>query len=207
MPPYADNMIVLPIDDSKRIVLSRELVGVDNIKRQSRICTKPTKQVNPSGQDKSKKKKKKVNFLSKIKVRTIPARRHYTKEEFASTWYSKAEFKSIRETAIDTVRMMVQGNNPDDHVGYCSRGLEFKVPTAGKERQSLKRIAIRAVMEEQECQLMTDGKRNDEYLRSVYGGHCSDSTSAAFRRGAEDELEAKRIYRADERKCRRSKAS
>ena len=205
MPPFADRMIVLPIDDSNRIVLSREPVGKDNIKRQSRICTTPTKQVNPSGQDKPKKKK--VNFVSKIKVRTIPARRHYTKEEFVSTWYSKAEFKSIREAAIDTVRMMVQGHNPDDHVGYCSRGLEFKVPAADKERQRRKRIAIRAVIEEQECQLMTDGKRNDEYLRSVYGGHCSNSTNAAFRRGAEDELEAKRIYRADERKCRRSKAS
>ena len=205
MPPLSEpTMMVVPLDDSRRIILAREIAAIDVIKSHSRMCSTPPKHIKHDQGMKPKKKKKKVNFSQKVLVRTIPARRHYTREEMDSTWYSKTEFKSIRESVVATVWIMTHGQNPDDFVGLCSRGLEFKSPQTSKERQARKQTAVRSVMDEQECQLMTDGQLNDEYIRTVYAANCMDSTIAAYQRGATDEEEANRIYRADLRRLNRA---
>eukprot|EP00934_Nitzschia_sp_Nitz4_P000043 Nitzschia sp. Nitz4//scaffold245_size28976//13484//14410//NITZ4_008072-RA/size28976-processed-gene-0.12-mRNA-1//1//CDS//3329543881//43//frame0 len=96
--------------------------------------------------------KRKVSFYPRVRILRVPNRQAMLKAQIKRVWYSREEFKDIREECFETITIMQDGELIDEDEGMCSRGLEYKVSAAYKERQRNKQEIRQAVFEEQQFQ-------------------------------------------------------
>jgi hypothetical protein len=142
---------------------------------------------------------KKVRFNKNAKVRKIMPHHKYTAEEKEANWYSNAEFKQIRTSAVATVTKLAKGIDVDSDENDCSRGLEFKTPQKNKIRQTRKLGIIWQVLGQQEM-LQMEGKEVDpERLADVYTSSTIVCVLEAISRAKKDELAARGALERDPR--------
>lgn len=135
---------------------------------------------------------KKVHFKTNVKVRRISSHRKYSAEEREAVWYSPAEAKQTRDSAVSTVKKMMKGVKVDEDENDCSRGLEFKKPKKSKIRSARKRDIILTVLVEQEMSRdKDDGSPIDaQHLSDVYRFCTHKIAIEAMERGMKDQIEA-----------------
>jgi hypothetical protein len=78
-----------------------------------------------------------------------------SEEQVQDVWYSREEFKEIRQECFAAIRIMTNGDAilDDDDEEFCFRGLEYKTKEAYKERLRNKIEVRHGVLDEQEFQI------------------------------------------------------
>lgn len=106
---------------------------------------------------------KKVSFSERSQVRYALHHDEYTAEEIAACWYSREESSEITRKIVALIKKIIQGKAQK----FCTRGLEHMTPEATEERESRRRDAYNAVLEEQDKQYF-DGRVNSESIARRY---------------------------------------
>jgi len=143
--------------------------------------------------------KLKVSFWPIVRVCQIPSVTSFSPKECDSLWWSKNEFKSIRQQLDSTVRRFKredrdkensmgnvphsQTKNPILQYDYddCVHGLEAQITTLFKRREIRER-ALLAVLAEQDLQ-DEEGYRCPKILARIYKKHTILSVHQALLRG------------------------
>eukprot|EP00980_Cylindrotheca_fusiformis_P022320 scaffold9191_cov114-Cylindrotheca_fusiformis.AAC.15 len=137
---------------------------------------------------------KSVAFSSEVSVQEVMHLADMSDEAKSSTWYSKEEYKIMKESMLSLVCLMVEGKVEE---GVCTRGLEHRTPAASKERKRNKRYCYKAVWETQESQ-WEDGKFDAESIAFLYQTETFKSRQTAIKRGFDDEKVAMSLYTEEE---------
>jgi len=93
------------------------------------------------------KKRKVVSFQScPPQVQTIPV---VSDEEIRERWYNKREFKQIKSSLVEVLRLMVSNKVGEDEEKYSTRGLEMMTPRGTQYTKQTKLKVLAAVWNEQ----------------------------------------------------------
>ena len=162
----------------------------------------------------------KVSFFPRVRIQRVVNRKDLSKDLMHNIWYSRSEFKKIRQECFDTLQMMSEfesGNTEDDEdetpshdeddsqsssescccagdifddSEYCMRGLEYKTKGEYKKRQRNKIEVRMVVFDEQEFQ--TDNQMNDpEYIADLAYESSRGCVRAAIEIAKQDEEDAR----------------
>ena len=72
------------------------------------------------------KKRKAVSFQScPPEIQTIPV---LSAEEISMRWYNKEEFREIKTSMVQVLRLMISNKDVDEEESYSTRGLEMLTP-------------------------------------------------------------------------------
>ena len=102
--------------------------------------------------NRSAKKADKVKFNSRVHLKKVSNRKSLPKGELKARWYTRKEFKEIRQVCFDTLKLAKQNMPINEEEGFCVRGLEYKLKDAYKDRQANKANVRHLVFEEQDYQ-------------------------------------------------------
>jgi len=149
----------------------------------------------------------KIRFNENVRVRATLHVDEITDEEFFKTWYSKDEMKEMKkDMARDLKRWLrkqhrekkgeTAGEDEPDMTQFTSRGLEHRTKKGTLQRKRNRYLAVQAVLNEQEeqlvCGITTD---SDVLIRSAYlKGGSKRCTMEAIQFGNGDAKEAEAVY-------------
>jgi hypothetical protein len=144
----------------------------------------------------------KVDFVRKIKIRRIPQRKTLSVEQQNALYYSKEEFKAIRNELFRQLQHIIANTGDEessstDDEDVCIRGLENETPSGKEQRRQNKLLARRKVLDEYRFQrrnYVTD----DQYVSHVYTMYAKRAVEDAIEMGKRDAMEAERIYKEDQ---------
>jgi hypothetical protein len=137
---------------------------------------------------------RKVEFSQKVRIRQIPQRTTYTKEQRESIYYTREEYKMIRSRLWSELRVL-ENIDPADQEEYgevCSRGLETKTKHGKRQLKQNRILASNTVMGEQAHQKM--GDRDELYLADLYWFRSQNAVRSAIEVAQRDALEAQMDY-------------
>jgi hypothetical protein len=139
-----------------------------------------------------------VEFVRKVRVRRIPRRSTYTKEQREATYYTREEYKTIRfrlciELKILKVMDPAEQNILDEDDEVCSRGLENETKHRKQQRKRNKILARSTVIGEQAHQRKI-GDRDEMYLANLYWFRSQTAVQSAIEVARKDALEAQMYY-------------
>mmetsp|Transcript_35926 Transcript_35926/g.75380 ORF Transcript_35926/g.75380 Transcript_35926/m.75380 type:complete len:262 (-) Transcript_35926:135-920(-) len=149
----------------------------------------------------SRRPKKSVSFNNRAQVEYLPTRNEWTEDEKVSRWYSSDDYSRYQLDILNTVYRLRNDPLSMDDVCHCSRGVECRDPIATKRRRQIKREAWGAVFERQRVQRqIRDEIEGYNYLvASMYHNAAQYSMRLALDVGAQDEMDADRIRKEDDR--------
>lgn len=98
-------------------------------------------------------------------VQETISRLEYTKEEIASSWYSKAEYLQIKTENTENMYQMLNDLVAVDGEKYCTYGLNL--PCEMDRTLEVKKEAVREVLAEQ-CYQLNNGIKDSEIVADVY---------------------------------------
>jgi hypothetical protein len=131
--------------------------------------------------------RKLVRFSEKVRVRPHLHLNNMTDEEIDNVWYSREEYRAIRNHTKSMVHLMTDALERNVTLGpdLCTRGLESNL-------QSDENIYVHknTVLGVQQHQLTTMGNPDPVTLRQVSLNHSIESLSTALRQAAHDAIEA-----------------
>jgi hypothetical protein len=141
---------------------------------------------------KPSRQKSKVRFYHRVRIQRVTNRLDLSEEEVKGIWYSREEFKEIRQDCFSTIKIMT-GNesvDSDDDEEFCSRGLEYKTKEAYKERLRNKQEIRLAVLDEQEFQSEND-MDDPEWIAKLSRDESRLCVKAAILAAKKDEQESR----------------
>jgi hypothetical protein len=109
-------------------------------------------------------------------------------EEVSSTWLTRQEISTIKESNKKTANLIEHGLPFIDCKDHCARGLEHRIPERFQERRSNRRNAFQAVVEAQEC-----FSADYEMIATAYKSCVSHCRQDALDRGSTDAKDAAAI--------------
>ena len=122
-----------------------------------------------------------VSFaLSKNEIHRIPT---WTELDESAIWYTRAEYKQLKQNCLADVSNMRQGLPECEE--YCYRGLEFKKENGYQRRQSNRITARNSVFLEQDIQF-DSGICSPDQISMVYQRCTSHCQFEAWERGVQD---------------------
>jgi hypothetical protein len=127
--------------------------------------------------------KRTVSFDPQMHFHRVPNRASMLRTTKSLVWYSREDFKTIRQDCFDTIRLMQRGNMIDEDQGMCALGLEYKTTEMYKARQRNKKQVRQVVLDEQEFQ-RDNGVIQPEWIARVsreQSQECIDSATKAAR--------------------------
>lgn len=131
--------------------------------------------------------KRNVSFKPSVSVQEIPHIADMKKEEVEATWYSREEFKELKEAVYLVLRKMVNGGLSADE---CTRGLEHRTPEGATRRKQNKLNAFQVVWNAQESQ-WEDNISDPEAISIVYQMQTYKSRETSVKLGLHDAMVAK----------------
>mmetsp|Transcript_44874 Transcript_44874/g.108895 ORF Transcript_44874/g.108895 Transcript_44874/m.108895 type:complete len:368 (+) Transcript_44874:124-1227(+) len=139
-------------------------------------------------QDSQKKRKKKITFSKKLRIKEIRHLNDYSQEELDALFMTMEDHQLAKGVVKTTVRMMM--TNPDliqkDDPEFCTRGLEFRTRIGSQTRSKNKMRCRVAVLNEQDIQ-EEEGFRDPELLQFASMSESKSVREEARQRGVEDE--------------------
>jgi len=138
-----------------------------------------------------------VHFKDLVRVRLIPGKNKYTKDESTACWYSQKEFADIMKGVTKECSRMERGKVLKDKK-YCSRGLERYLTFNYIARKQNSRKAIQSVLTEQNRQQCENQEYNDEAIARVYHNVSSSCEMWAIVIGMRDQKEAESYVDEDD---------
>jgi hypothetical protein len=115
--------------------------------------------------------------LSSNEIHPIPHIDDLSDEEVKATWYERSDYDNIKMAMIPIIRKMMKGVTIEETDSQTTRGLEYRTRQGALRRQHNKIEAISAVLDEQDHQIESVGRLNDEILSNVYrqiNTHCQE---------------------------------
>jgi hypothetical protein len=100
-------------------------------------------------------------------VHFILSHHEYTAEEKQVAWFQDEEYTRITKECCKQVRKMDNGENLKDKK-YSSRGLESHTRLAAIIKSQNRRLAVKAVLDEQDEQELLDAPNNEEAISYAY---------------------------------------
>lgn len=134
-----------------------------------------------------------VSFLRTVEIQETLHVNDLTREEIASTWYTKDDYLQMRTSMNKTIQMISNGKYNGDTNEHCDRGLECCTREGSDQRKKNKLTALVAVLEEQERQREEDDE-DDRDIAKAYILVSHRSAIAASRMGNYDEKAANEIH-------------
>jgi hypothetical protein len=114
-------------------------------------------------------KASKVQFkLDGVVVHPIPNKSDLSPDETCNIWYTKDDYRDMKDDN-ELLLTALKVNHKAIRI-YCYRGLEYKLESFGRRRQSNTIRAVRAVIDEQTRQ-QKEGEFDPEVLATVYQGY------------------------------------
>jgi hypothetical protein len=113
--------------------------------------------------------------LSSNEIYDVPHIDDMSPEEVKAIWYEKADYEKIKMAMIPIIRRMMKKEMTAETDKETIRGLEFRTRQGAIRRQHNKLEATTAVLDEQDQQLNTIGRIDEELLAKVYkqfNAHC-----------------------------------
>ena len=140
----------------------------------------------------SPSKARRVRFFPEAEAKLIPDLHEIKESDLIDViWYSRQELRNIRRECFQTIKLLAAGQYlGDDDWGYCSRGVEYKLPGKYEERQAIKERLWRAVLEEQFVQREVTGD-DPNLLARISRERSAQSAKEALSRGLTDEHAAR----------------
>jgi hypothetical protein len=107
-------------------------------------------------------------------------------------WYAPAELKQIKGRVKRTVRIIRSGANTMDleSIGLCGRGLEYKLPDSGSQRNEQLHRALDAVLRTQIILTREGITDMSQETSRVYSNETRSDKLEAYKRGLLDSKEA-----------------
>jgi hypothetical protein len=133
-----------------------------------------------------------VHFYPRVRVQRVKNRGDLCSQHIADVWYSRDEFKEIRQECYDTIQILTAGDDLNEYeyeggMELCSRGLEYKVPSLYKERQRNKSEVRSAIFEEQDFQY-ENSMDDPDFIANVSKELSQGCVSAAIAAALDDQL-------------------
>lgn len=113
--------------------------------------------------------------LSSNEIYDVPHIDDMTPEEVKAIWYEKSDYEKIKMAMIPIIRKMMKKETIQETDRETIRGLEFRTRQGAIRRQHNKLEATTAVLDEQDRQLDTVGRVDEDLLAKVYkqfNSHC-----------------------------------
>jgi hypothetical protein len=131
-----------------------------------------------------------VSFAPSVQVRPIPSILDYTEEEKDAIWYTSQDYErifAIVDRIVDKMEQGVKLKKKD-----CPRGLEYMTEQSYFEKKSRRRVAIQAVLLDQQSTYREFGEEQGPYiLAKRYSKLANESRIAARLEAQQDEWDVK----------------
>eukprot|EP00536_Pseudo-nitzschia_multiseries_P007065 jgi/Psemu1/304547/fgenesh1_kg.158_\ len=122
-----------------------------------------------------------------IEICPVPSLWDMTDEDIRGTWYTDQEFRSIRRSAVMTLKRMIMGTLGDDFEATDStRGLENKTPAGSRVRKDNRYTALWAVLLEQNRQRRLEQPVDSDQIAYLYKKSNAQSQIEAIKVAASD---------------------
>jgi hypothetical protein len=146
---------------------------------------------------------RKVDFAQKVRIRQIPQRTTYTREQRESIYYTRTEYKTIRSSLWTELQILENIDAADQAIleeydEVCSRGLETQTKHGKRQRKQNRILASNTVMGEQAHQKI--GDRDEMYLADLYWFRSQNAVRSAIAVAQKDAHEAQMYYLLHETK-------
>lgn len=172
---------------SANVALNESLMGSKYSLDLSQYASRKT---TPKEESETDERKSKVRFYHRVRIQRVTNRKHLSKEHSKKVWYSREEFKEIRNECFQTIKIMTDHEDIiEDEDEYCFRGLEYKTKEASKKRQRNKLEVRQAVLDEQEYQ-KENGMNDPEWISMLSIDESRTCKRDALERARQDEKEA-----------------
>jgi hypothetical protein len=122
----------------------------------------------------------------------------FTDEEISNTWYEYEDFREFKVLCRKTAKAMIRREIKESDDATL-RGLEYLVPSNAKVKKYYKRLALNAVLDEQDRQ-DSEGYLDDELIAREYGEITTHRMPTAQQLARADERFAS-VYTAKDRTC------
>jgi hypothetical protein len=133
-----------------------------------------------------------VTFYPHVRIQRVTNRKDLPKKQIRQVWYSREEFKGIRNECHSTIKLMADGEeliNEDE--GLCIRGLEYKTGTAYKTRQRNKLEIRKVVFEEQGFQSESGMEDDPEWIAKLSVDQSRSCVKAGIETARKDERDSR----------------
>ena len=118
----------------------------------------------------------------------------YTPEEIKASWFTSEEYKQIRESTKEDLKLM----ESDQLAESRQRGLENRTKQGMRRKLYFRQKAYEAVFSEIDYQY-EEGILDEETIAGSYHFACRSSTVMALKTARKDAREAMRVYRSNKR--------
>jgi hypothetical protein len=134
-----------------------------------------------------------VSFSSNIAVVPVAHLNCLSEEDFAATWCTEDEYKTIKRIYKATARMIMRGEVvPEDDEHICSRGLESKTRNDPRRRHHQKDRVRKSLLKAQDFQQRE--RLNDPlYLAELYAEYSRPDCMLAVAQGILDQEAVRQI--------------
>jgi hypothetical protein len=130
-----------------------------------------------------------VSFSPNVMVQFTTHKKDYKQRDIQACWYTKSDYKKIREEIKITLDLIKRKVDIDDY-NHCKRGLESLTQKGARhERMQTKLEARTAVFKEQDLQ-DNEGIVDPEILAMVYSNCTRSCQVAAYVKGVLDKWAA-----------------
>ena len=151
-----------------------------------------------AGKTSRNKKKKKVQWAKRVRIKEIRHLNDFTDAEMDELWMCMADYQMIKTVVKTTVTMMMNGEEiSKEDVDFCTRGLESRTKAGSRIRSRYKLRARSAVLNEQDLQ-RDEGFFDQEFVAMASMDESLVCRDDARKRGLQDEA-AVADYVADAR--------
>jgi hypothetical protein len=148
-----------PLNHSRSSSLSQSQTSTTTATTATTATTTGTEAgttTNSSPEEFSHDVERRVKFADTVCVRYTHSRHDYATDELHASWYQQEEYKRIAKECCKQIQKLEKGEIFKDRK-YCSRGLECHKRQAAISRRLNRKLAIGAVLKEQEEQYLLGG--------------------------------------------------
>jgi hypothetical protein len=146
------------------------------------------------------RRRRRVHWGSKVTVKQIPHINDVPIDVIQNMWYSRGEYKGIKQRFAQTVRLIMNGavlSSTNDE--NCTRGLEPRTRQGARARVEMRRKAVTAVLEAQAEQTSGEIGPDEEAVAKAYqqaGAEACQQQAEMY--GKQDEQDIQEYLRGGE---------
>ena len=135
-------------------------------------------------------RRRRISFAPSVEVREIAHLKDLSPEEVTSTWYNNSDFEVIKQSIVNTLRLVMACRRPLDDDDHCIRGLEPRIPILAKFRKASRINCLAAVWNQQVISWQA-GTINEEAIATACRAQSLTCQIIARRAAVHDEQASK----------------
>ena len=141
-------------------------------------------------------RRRRISFDPTVEVREIAHLKDLSPEEVTNTWYNNSDFELIKQSIVNTLRLVMACRRPLDDDDHCIRGLEPRIPVLAKFRKASRINCLAAVWNQQVISWQA-GTTNEEAIATACRAQSLTCQIIARRAAVHDEQATKMNWSND----------